>query len=157
MRSAESRTHRKLQALEKYAEAAPLYAAVLPTITAGKPAVYANLAVCLAKDASLDMALIGTKTSEFTSETFGNVGLAYLARGDVAKAESYLNKALGTTALETPLEQLEEHVDEADQKRREKNLAPMRRLFSFPCRARHRRRACGRFCAVRRRYPPHLW
>ncbi|GAB1222749.1 hypothetical protein ENUP19_0121G0106 [Entamoeba nuttalli] len=88
-----------LQKQGKFNEAAKIYTEVLETTKQPKTGILTNLAACIVSDPSIDSSLLGTKTSDYVSETYGNAALIMLRKGEITKAESYFNKALGSSAL----------------------------------------------------------
>ncbi|ELP91232.1 hypothetical protein EIN_151290 [Entamoeba invadens IP1] len=107
------------QKLGNYKEAANMYAEILKTTKLAKTGILTNLAACIASDKTIDYTLLGSKTSDFNSQTFGNAAMVMLQNNEFTKAESYLNKALGASALtDTKTEETEDKAekDEAKEK-----------------------------------------
>ena len=103
------------QKQEKYSDAAELYADVLQTTKESKTGLLTNLAACMIQDKSIDPKLLGTKTSDFVTETYGNAAIVMLRKGEITRAENYFNKALGSSALsdvELGDEKIEKFEDE---------------------------------------------
>ncbi|KAL7718619.1 Signal recognition particle subunit SRP72 [Entamoeba marina] len=109
-----------LQKQKKYKEAADLYATILKTYKGPKGGILTNLSGCMVNDETIDIGLIGTKTSDFSSETYGNMAVVMLRKGELTKAESYFNKALGASVIGnvTTEDKTEMKYDEDEEKKR---------------------------------------
>ena len=119
------------QKQEKYSEAAKIYSEILQTTKESKTALLTNLAACMVMDKSIDAKLLGTKTSDYVTETYGNAALVMLNKGEITRAENYFNKALGSSAIvdvdieDEKMEKMEKTVEDEMkakmmQKRKEK-------------------------------------
>ena len=90
----------------------------------------------MVSDESIDTASLGNKTSDYIPETYGNVATIALRKGDVDKAESYFNKALGASVVTSASNKEQENVNVEKDQARENRLKKRKEK-----RQRRRRRA----------------